>query len=389
RDPQSPFYPNTPLELPEEQQEPILEIPSIQPNIIPSETIPRQVKIKSFEFIGNTVFTKEELETAVAQFINQEISFTQLLQIEAMITNLYMQSGYVNSGAVIEAGQIIEPDAAVIKIRIFEGAIEDIKILGTQRLNPSYIRNRVAFATEKPFNQKRLLEALQLLQLDPLIKNISAELSAGVRPNLSLLTLTIQEADSFDIIPFINNSGNPSIGSFNRGLGLEQGNLSGIGDKLFLIYTNSDGSNRIDVNYTLPLNPNNSTFTIAGGYSSNEVIERVFQELNLTGEYYYTEISWRQPILRNPAQELALGLTFSRQVSRNYLDGIGFPLSFGAEDDGNIKISSVSFFQDWLKRSASEVYGLRSQLTLGVNFFDATNNDNNIPDSNFLLWRTQ
>ncbi|ELS00223.1 ShlB/FhaC/HecB family hemolysin secretion/activation protein, partial [Gloeocapsa sp. PCC 73106] len=31
----------------------------------------------------------------------------------------------------------------------------------------------------------------------------------------------------------------------------------------------------------------------------------------------------------------------------------------------------------------------RSQLTLGVNFFDATNNDNNIPDSNFLLWRTQ
>ncbi|ELR99510.1 hypothetical protein GLO73106DRAFT_00033620, partial [Gloeocapsa sp. PCC 73106] len=31
RDPQSPFYPNTPLELPEEQQEPILEIPSIQP----------------------------------------------------------------------------------------------------------------------------------------------------------------------------------------------------------------------------------------------------------------------------------------------------------------------------------------------------------------------
>jgi hemolysin activation/secretion protein len=51
---------------------------------------------------------------------------------------------------------------------------------------------------EKLLNQKRLLEALQLLQLNPLSANISAELAAGTRPQTSVLEIQVSEAKTFN-----------------------------------------------------------------------------------------------------------------------------------------------------------------------------------------------
>src|SRR5919202_727806 len=82
----------------------------------------------------------------------------------------------------------------VVTIQVVEGSLESINVTGTRRLNPDYIRSRIAIATNKPLNRERLLEALQLLQLNPLIQNLSAELSAGTEPGLSLLEVKVTEA---------------------------------------------------------------------------------------------------------------------------------------------------------------------------------------------------
>jgi hemolysin activation/secretion protein len=56
-------------------------------------------------------------------------------------------------------------------------------------------------------NQKRLLEALQLLQLNPLIQNISAELAAGTRPGTSVLEVNVTEAKTFNTQLVADNGG--------------------------------------------------------------------------------------------------------------------------------------------------------------------------------------
>jgi len=276
-----------------------------------------------------------------------------------------------------------------IGLSSIEGGIEDIKITGTRRLNPEYVRSRLGLAVQTPLNQKRLLEALQLLQLDPQIKNISARLSAGIRPELSLLEVEVKEADTFSIDVFTNNSRNPSVGSWQRGVYIVEKNLLGFGDSIDLTYNNSDGSNAVDFNYVVPVSPHNTTIRLASGYSGNEVIDRNFQDIDITGKYFYYQLSLRQPLLQSPTQEFAVGLTLSRQESKNFLLGEGFPLSVGANESGEIRISAIRFFQDWVKRNPREVIAVNSQFSIGTSAFDATINSDGIPDSNFFAWRGQ
>jgi hemolysin activation/secretion protein len=388
-DPPNPIIPEPPIEIPKPIDPPNLQTPIPQTPPSNLEAIPGTIKVTGFEFLDNTAFSDAELNEAVKDYIGKELSFADLVKVEEIITNLYITNGYINSGAAIEAGQILSPSGAIVQITIIEGGIEAIKITGTERLDPEYIRSRLGLAVQTPLNRDRLLEALQLLQLDPQIANISAQLSAGVQPDLSLLEVEVTEADTFSIDIFTNNGRNPSVGSFQRGISIEEKNLLGIGDSIDLTYNNTDGSNAFDGSYTIPVSPYNTTIQLKGGYSSNSVIDRTFEELDITGEYIYYQLSLRQPLIQSPTQEFALGLTLSRQESQNFLQGEGFPLSIGADDSGQVKISAIRLFQEWVKRNPAEVFAINSQFSIGVNAFNATINSDGVPDSTFFAWRGQ
>ncbi len=371
-------FPETPLELPP----PTVPSPEERPDL------PGSITITRFEFSGNTAFRDEELSEVTANFTDRPITFAELLQAEAAVTKLYVDRGYINSGAVIAAGQTFPQEGAVVKIQIVEGGVEEIKVTVEGRLKPGYVRSRLALATEKPLNQNRLLEALQLLQLDPLIQSISAELSVGSRPQLSVLAVRVQEADSFNLELFADNARVPSIGSFQRGVRLNQANLLGFGDGLRVEYANTDGSNAVYAIYTIPVSPYNGTIKLSATINDTEVIEPPFDRLDITGDSRYFDLSFRQPLIQTPSQEFALGLTASRESSQTQLLGEDFPLSPGADDNGQTRISALRFFQEWTQRSAQDVLAVRSQFSLGLGAFDATINDEP-PDSRFFEWRGQ
>lgn len=386
--PITPRTPEQPIPTPSPTPEVPLQTPPTPPAIEENSEIPGTITVQRFEFVGNTAFSNEELAEVTQPFIGRPITFAELLQLEAAVSKKYTDAGYVNSGAVIPADQTLSTQAVVIKIQIIEGGVEDIKVTGTHRLNPSYVRSRLQAVASRPLNRDKLLEALQVLQLDPLIANISAELSAGSRPELSLLEVRVQEADSFNAEIFADNGRTPSIGSFRRGVRINERNVLGLGDSLEFTYTNTDGSNALDLGYTVPINPHNGTIKLAAGLTRTEVVEPPFDQIDITGDSHYYELSFRQPIIQTPTQELALGLTASRQGSTTKLFDVEFPLSPGADDDGKTRISALRFFQEWTWRSPQEVFAVRSQFSLGLGALNATINDEP-PDSRFFSWRGQ
>jgi hemolysin activation/secretion protein len=227
---------------------------------------------------------------------------------------------------------------------------------------------------------------LQLLQLNPLISNISAELSAGTRPGQSILEVQVTEAQSTKLQATIDNGRSPAVGSFRRNIQLNEGNLFGIGDRLSFAYTNTDGSNAIDTSYSLPLNPRNGTLNFGYGTTSSSIIEPPFDRFNIKSEARYYDLTLRQPIIQTPSQEFTLGISASRLESETSLLDEPFPLSFGADEQGRTRISAVRFFQEWTLRDTEQVIATRSQFNLGVGAFDATINQDR-PDSRFLSWQ--
>ncbi|MFM5886838.1 MAG: ShlB/FhaC/HecB family hemolysin secretion/activation protein [Dolichospermum sp.] len=380
--------PEPPLPTPQPIEEPKLETPPSPVTPSPLENVPGTVNIKGFEFIGNTAFTQEKLRSAVNDLIDKEITFADLISVESRINNLYRNQGYINSAAVIEPQNISAQDG-IVKVTIIEGGIENIVIKGTRRLKPDYIRSRLGLSTKAPLNQNRILEALQLLKTDPQIQDISAQISQGVRPDLSVLEVTVKEADTFHIDIFTNNGRSPSVGSWRRGMTITDNNLSGWGDSFILNYSNTDGSNALDVSYGLPVNPRNGTIKFSGGITKTNITEPPFDQLDITGNSSYYEIGFNQPLWQTPSQELGLGLAFSRQISKTKLGPDGFPLSIGANDNGETRISKIAFSQNWVTRNSKSVLGLYSQFNFGLGVLDATTNNNGIPDSHFFAWRGQ
>lgn len=394
---QPPSEPAPPRVLPREAPLPPPEelLPSPVPEDPPADLpgIPGQITVKAFRVVGSTVFTEAELAEVTEPFTNRPVTFAELLQARSAVTKLYVDNGYATSGAFIPAGQVIEDDT--VTIEVIEGSLEEIRVTGNKRLNSSYVRSRLRRAGRAPLKVDRLLEALQLLQLDPLIDNLSAELSASAQPGLSLLEVAVTEADSFSVQVGLDNLRSPSIGSFQRQIQVEQLNLFGFGDAARLAYANTDGSNQVNVSYTVPVNARNGTVGVNFSQAWSRVIEEPFDLLNIRGISRDLNLAYRQPILRRPNQEFALGWSVGRRESETFVRFPGeeesmrfqFPGS-GADEEGRIRIAELKFSQEFTKRDQQTVLALRSEFGLGVDVFDATNNAE-APDGQFFLWRGQ
>lgn len=361
------------------------------PEGVPNE-FPEIIRVERFEVVGSSVFSREKLADVTKEFINKPITFAELLQASEKITQLYRDKGYVTSAAFLPADQTFNAQGSVVKIQVVEGSLESIQVRGLRRLNPGYVRSRLEVATGKPLNLNRLLQALQLLQLNPLIKNISAELAAGSTTGGNVLDVRVTEAKTFSAQISLNNNRNPSIGSFERQIQLNQANLLGLGDGLSVAYANTDGSNDVEARYTLPINAYNGTLEFAYNYTDSSVIEEQFDILDIEGTSQDFALTLRQPIVQTPTEEFALGLTLNRRESDvGFLESvIGFRQGFpqpGAQD-GETRLSILRFFQEWTQRSSQQVLAARSQFSFGLDVFDATT-DNESPDGRFFSWRGQ
>ncbi len=391
-EPTQPLTPRPPADelLPQPAiSQPAISQPAIsQPAIAAPGQTSDTISVQRFEVLGSTVFSAQDFAEITKRFLDRNLTFAELLQVRSAIVDLYVRRGYVTSAAVLPPQRLTD---GTVKIQVIEGSLESINVAGTRRLNPNYIRSRLNLAASKPLNVERLLEGLQLLQLDPLVKTISADLQTGTQPGTSVLQVMVTEANTLSITPSIDNSRSPSVGSLRRQIEVAQANLLGIGDGLRVSYTNTDGSNGIDTSYTVPINPHNGTVRLAYSNTHSTVIEKPFDVLDIQAKSRYYEFTYRQPIVQHPASELAVGLTFSRQESQTELgiDHIGpFPLSPGADDQGRTRISALRFFQEWVNRTDRQVIAARSQFSTGLGLFDATSNAN-APDSHFFTWRGQ
>jgi len=345
--------------------------------------------ITGIQLAGSTIFTDADFATIFANYIDRPISFNELLELRSAVTERYVEEGFLTSGAFIPPQTL---ENGIVTVQVIEGVIEDIEIVGTRRLNPRYIRSRLGLAAQPPINAEHLLEGLQRLQIDPLIETVSADLQAGVRPGTSILRVEVTEADSFDVTVGLDNGRSPNIGSFRRRLDILEGNVFGIGDRASIGYSNTDGSNSVDVSYSVPVSPYNTRINLDAGISESRVIDDTFDVLDISSDAHYYEVGITHPLIESPTQELFLGLALSHKQNQTRLgiDNIGpFPLSPGADNNGKTRVSALRFSQGWTHRSQQQVLAARSQFNLGLDALNATNNPGDVPDSQFFSWRGQ
>jgi hemolysin activation/secretion protein len=341
---------------------------------------------KKIEVIGNTVFEKE-IKELIKPYQNKKIDLAQAEKIAEEITQLYLNQGYITTRAIVS-----NMTAETATIEVLEGGVEEIIIEGAQRLE-NYVKDRIALGANTPLNTGKLEDQLRLLKVDPLIEKIEASLRKGNSDRQSIVQVRVQEADPFFATVGIDNYSPPSIGDLRATFEVGYGNVFGLGDSFRVNYNpridNWTGTYDLDLNYTVPINPMNGTITARVSLQENEVISGDFEGFDISGDSQFYELMYRQPVLRNPRQELAFSVGMRYRDGQTFIAGVPVPFGFGPDDDGNTRTNVLFFGQDYVKRDKNGAWGLQSEFRLGLGLFDVTSNSGDNPDGYFFSWLGQ
>lgn len=360
--------------------------PIAQAQSAPSQ-IAQAIPIKKIEIVGNTVFSAEQLAPIIKPLEGKETTEEQLTAAASAITQLYISNGYVTSQALYTPQSAVN---GIAKIQVLEGKVEKIEILGVNAINPDYVRSRTELGVGTPLNTNNLEDQLRLLRADPNFTNVNASLKAGSKDGLSILTITVVEANQLAGSVSFDNFSAPAVGSERMGAGLSYRNLFGLGDVFSANYyrTTTGGSNQYDLGFSIPVNPMNGTVSLRFAPSNYRITQAPFDAFNIRGNNEVYAATYRQPLIRSPREEFALSLGYEYQRGQTFLfNDLAVPFGIGPESDGTSRTSVFKFGQDYTSRDTEGTWSLRSQFSLGTGLFGATYVTD--PSAAFLSWLGQ
>ena len=350
-----------------------------------------QVKVRDIIVTGSTVFSEAEFADVTAPFKNRTLTTEDLERLRLALTLLYVNRGYITSGAIIPDQDVL---AGAITVQIIEGSLARIDVEGNEWFRAGYLRDRVERGARTPLALAPLQERLQFLQQDSRIEGVNAELRPGERRGESILNLRVKEASPWKAWLEFNNFSTPVVGA-ERGLAtIAHQNVTGHGDPFSFTYGRSHGVNPIiDTSYSLPLNRYDTTLT--GSYRRNNfsVISPSFRSLNINSESEIIGLTLRQPIYRTLTDEVAVAITGERLYNKvtSIFDTAGLPSLFipGSSDTGVSSVSALRFVQEYVHRTSTSVIAARSRFSVGLDVLSASNNTGPLPDGQFFSWLGQ
>ena len=370
------------------QNPPQLQAPSTLPPpaaALQAGATPR-IQVLEIRVTGNTVFKAGELEQLTAPYLGRDVTAEDLSALRQSLTLKYVNAGYINSGALLPDQKVAE---GVIEYRMVEGTLSDITVTGTEHLDSSYVRERLALGGVAPLNVNALQDRLQILLQGPFIERINAELAPGDRPGEARLNARVQEGPRSHWSATVDNDISPSLGQARVALRGQLLSPSGRGDILGWDLGYARGYAKASVNYGIPINSSDTTLDFFADISRASVVEKPLNALDIQSSSRTVGLRVNHPVFRDARTQFNLTAGFDLRQSHSQLLGTGFAFSPGVQPDGESKVSVFRFVQDYVGRDSTQVTALRSTISVGVGAFGATNLGNGVPNGKFVGWLGQ
>ncbi|MEL6439173.1 MAG: ShlB/FhaC/HecB family hemolysin secretion/activation protein [Cyanobacteria bacterium J06621_8] len=324
---------------------------------------------------------ENEIENIVKPVEGRQVNFDHLHKVAISITNLYVEKGYITSGAYLPEQEIVD---GLVRIKVIEGKLEEVQIQGLKHLNSNYVRSLVGNLSA-PVNINRLENDLGLLQRSPSIEDIKADLVRGTDLRSSILLLEIEERSPWNLKSSLDNYRSSSVGELQGTLEVDYRNLIGIDDQIFTRYDITEGFDSFSTGIEIPLSPNYGKLIAEYRVGDSKIISDFLADVGIRAESQSFRLDYIYPIVSQSSRDISLGLGFERLSSKTFiLDDEPFSFIPGP-DDGESVVSSLTLTSSWIERFPNSVLRISSKFKFGTDFLGATVNDN-APDGLFFSW---
>ena len=397
--------PDAPI-IPETRRRPSPELPAVRPTQPPPSGLaapvpppplsepaqplrqtPRFV-LRDVKIIGNTVLDEAAIRGVVDPYLGKPVTTADLEEIRRQFTLLYIDRGYINSGAIVPDQNVVN---GVVTFRFVEGKVTDIEVAGTDHFDPEYFRSRLARGTESPFNVENLGREQQILLQSPFVRQLNLELQPGLEPGEARLHADVLEANRYSLNAQIADDQVPTVGAVRGQLQGSMANILGFGDILTAQYGRSQGLNDGYVSYSVPIASDDTRVSVRYDKNGVVVVTPQLSPLNVTSNFSSIGVGLSRPIYRTPEQAFTLGATLERRKQETFLLGMPFAFTPGTEN-GKTVVTPLRLYQDWLDRDAEHAFAARSTFSVGLQSLGATVTSSpplGTPTGKFFSWLGQ
>jgi len=383
---------DTKLELPGSDDrtphEPILPpLPPMRPDAADRLSAGFAVFVHEFHITGSTVFSDEVLQDAVAAYRGREIDSEGLAQVRRILTLMYIEGGYVASGAFIPDQDV---EDGVVHVEIREGVLSEIAISGTRRYRAKVLEERLTAGVAPPLRADAIEERLQLLLQDPGIEKVHARLRAGEDRGEARLEVEVEEAQPLRFSMRFANYEPPGIGGHSGTFSAQLLNPAGFGDDFSAEVRLSEGVTNLEGRYEIPFTPNGASLWFKAQYNEAKVVEGQFRDDDVENEFQAYTIALRHPILRSHRSSLDVSVLAEWRQSKTTFDGDTFSFPGSGSVDGAVQVAVLRFPVEWLYRDRSQAFAIRSTASVGLNVLGTTQSGREgEPGGGFVAWLGQ
>lgn len=328
---------------------------------------------------GGTVFSEEQIRAITAPFENRELGSDDLDELRQRLSLAYANAGYINSGAVIPDQDLKD---GVVTLQIVEGRLAEVLVAGPNAFDPAFIADRVRLGAGRPLNVRELQETIQLLLQNPQIERINAELAPGAQRGEAVLRMEVAEAKRWSAGFSVANNRSPAVGAVRTELSAGARNLLGVGDSLAVRFGHTRGLDDQGFNFSIPVTPRDTLFTLRNDRVRSRVIEPPFNLIDVKSESESTEIGFAQPLYRTLRSTLTAGAALYYRSNATSLLGVPFSFTPGLAE-GKANVAAVRLYGDWLDRTQDSVFAARLTHTSGLRSGGATKSTDNTADSQY------
>ncbi len=274
----------------------------------------RSIHVDGIAFEGNTIFSQSDLQKLIDTCIHCNVSMTEIGKICLKIQQKYVDAGYFLA-RVFPPEQ--EVSAGILKIRIMEGVLGNISIVGNRHYKQSFIKKYFRNLKNKPINYNQFIRSLLLLNEHQDL-DVAAVFKKGELPGTADLVLRVADKRPIHLYADVNNYGSRITSLYRAGSRFDYGNTLFQGDMLSLagvVGMPVKDLRFADAIYRVPLNSIGTHMELSYLYSDFRV--NAMKALHLHGRSGVGTLKVDHALLRTKPLNLDVYGSFQYVISKN------------------------------------------------------------------------
>lgn len=249
--------------------------------------------LRKVTFDESKFITKEELDAIASKYVGKRVDIAGLQSLVAEVNQIYAQRGIVTAIATLPPQTA---NGGAVKIKLTEGRLQNMSVVGNQQTRAFYLRNAVEQPKGEVLDVPRLNRDVVRFNRTNDVQ-MRALLQPGTDFGLTDLQLAVTEPPVNTLQLFFDNQGVQTTGKNEGGVYYKLHGFAGFDDRLTFYGVKSQGNLNGNVAYNFPINPWGGRLGLSYTQGRIRIVQGSFSTLDVTGKSNQTSVNFGQPLL--------------------------------------------------------------------------------------------